>query len=601
MYMENVFHKLRNIIEKVINENVIYGDQSEISNFQFELPKNLKYGDISCNIIMLLKRNIHQKKIETKCELEEITSLIISNITNNFKNNIKKIDFVEPGFLNIYFANDFLLKYNERIINNQFDFQKFFSKEEISKTIHLEYGSVNPTGPIHMGHMRGIIIASAFANLCEFIGFKVHREYFYNDSGNQIKELIKSVYLRTKEMLKLDNEEEKEEVPYKGEYIKELVPEELTYSTVQNMDFEEFYEKYHMKTLNTLFSKAKLSLKELSIEFDHFQEESSLYKVKELEIEILKRLQNAKLLAIIESQKSEEDLTDDFPEYNGDVNDIPKNNKIILLSKKLNLEKNKVLRRGDGEWTYFSSDLFYMCNKYKRGFHNQICFLGQDHTGHLSMLYKTFSIIFPEVDFKVLVVNYVRILDAEGNLMKMSKRLGTFLSLDEVVEKYGKNFLKILLSARGHNSILEFSLNDLKNINATNNYGFYFQYAYARICAVLRRVPGHLIERSRNMNQNDAIELNESEKAICRHLMFFEHTIISTYKEIDIHKVFTYLLQVTKIFHSYWQEGKDNSTMRFITDDENTTCCRIYILLSLKKIFEVCLANFFKMELSESL
>lgn len=424
---------------KIIGRKLIGKDFHLIKkDLKVSICDNLDYGDYSSNFLFLLakKLNTNPETIfeKIKPELEKLSY-------------IEKINFVN-GYLNLFinkklFFNDF----KSVLLNSE-----FFLKNDLgrNKKVIIEYVSANPTGPLHIGNGRGAVIGDILSKILKFSGFRVTKEYYVNDRGNQIDLLIKSV-------LSYLGKEKSNENYYQGEYLKEFV--ELSKQKLINLPEEKLKNFVIKYILDKLIKK---TLIHFGTNFDNFYFETDLYK-KELDKKILKILENKRLI------------------YN-------KDGAVWLNLKKFGEAKDEVLIKKNGEQTYFFSDILYNYDKFFiRNYDYSIMIVGSDHHDHLRRLQKTFEYIFDINKKRFIFIEYQMVHLIKNNLpIKMSKRKGEFISLTELINEVGVEPIRFYFVKYSPEITINFDIDLVKKENI-NNQIWYLMYTYARLASILNK------------------------------------------------------------------------------------------------------------------
>ena len=376
---------------------------------------------------------LKSKKIENA-----IIDNLISQITQDILQNHGKAVKIINNFFNIFLQDQCWLQLMDDF-SNQENLLKPNKKfmDSIPTKLHFEFGSINPTGPIHLGHLRSIIVAQCLVNLYKALGINVYKEFFLNNCGHQIHEFIHSIYLRWLESQ--GQVIDQETIPYKGNYIKNLIPENIPQDTKDFFHYEsEIIETVKNKTLNQLES--------MGVFFDHVTYETNLRSNDGLILEVLNFLIQKQVIAIVDTSEELTDLEGNYDPWTQPLKNKPKNT-VILLTQTMGFEKHKIIMK-NGVLTYFGADVLYLFDKYNRGFFVQYCFLGEDHIGHLMMLQSLAKILFPDnqLQFIPKKVGFVKVFNPQKELIPMSKRKGKFLDFEEIKKIIGLDFLKMIIN-----------------------------------------------------------------------------------------------------------------------------------------------------------
>ncbi|XOU93931.1 MAG: arginine--tRNA ligase [Candidatus Kerfeldbacteria bacterium] len=505
----NVKQYLNNKIIKVSSS--LWPDLKE-RGFDFEInyPPERRFGDYSCNIAMKLAPLIHRGPLE-----------IADEIKKNFGNSapLIKIEVVSPGFINFFIDNKFLGKQVEEIIEQKNKFGQ--NKLGDGQRIQLEFVSANPTGPITLGNGRGGFSGDVLANILKLSGYKVQREYYINDVGNQITILAESVLRRYWQHKGIRIEYP--DYCYQGEYITELakkiyIPD---YKMNKNQKMEDIRDKIKGRILKKMIVDIKKVTEEkLGIKFDKFFEEHTLYSTGVVD-RMLKELKRKNLL------------------YKSD-------GAIWLRTRKYGDEKDRVLIKADGNPVYFLSDIAYHWNKFsRRKFDRVIDFFGADHHGYIGRLQATMKIFDFNGKLDIVITQMVRLLK-KGEEVKMSKRAGTFITLEEIVDEVGLDATRYFFLMHDYNTHMDFDMNLAKK-KTKDNPVYYVQYAHARICSIIRRA-----ETLEFIPIKRGTTISNEEAKLVKKLLKWPEIIIEVADTYQVHKLTIYATEIAASFHEFY-------------------------------------------------
>lgn len=494
-----------------------------------EIPKNKDNGDYSTNIALKLTKKLKQNPME-------IANTIIKNIDNN--NIIKKVEAIAPGFINFYIDEDYLLEKLNEILDKKNNYGK--SNYGQNKKINLEYVSANPTGLLHIGHCRGATYGDNLARILTFIGYDVTREYYVNDAGNQMNNLGISIKERYKELC-----HQSCNIPEDGYHGKEIITlAQNIYDNYQDKKLNEDIEFFKQEGLEHLLDKIKKDLDVYRTNFDVFTSEQSLYDNGMVDI-VLDRLKKTNKCYI-------------------------EDNALWLKTRDYGDEKDRVLIKNDGNYTYFLPDIAYHMDKYRRGYEEMIDVFGSDHHGYINRLKSAITILGEDpnkLDIKILQM--VRLIK-NNEEVKLSKRTGKTLTLTDLVEEVGINATRYFFSSKSLDSQMDFDL-DLATKQSNENPIYYIEYANARICSILNKYHKYdkKIEKYRNIKEIDTY-------IILKKLYEFEDIVISAGKNKLPHLIANYVYELASLFHSYYAKNK------IITDNEEETQEKIMLIKAIK-------------------
>jgi len=525
------------------------------SNFQIKIipeiilltPKNKSHGDLSTNIAMQLSRELKLKPLD-------IAHFIVDNL--NIKDSIiGEVEMVRPGFINFCLKENWLYQVIDEIREKGEDYGKVNLGK--GKKIQVEFVSVNPTGPLHVGHGKCAAVGDALSNILKAAGYKVEKEYYINDQGRQIDLLGQSVQVRYNNLLG-----ERMEFPadgYKGEYIVDIAKEVIEkfqdkYKDRDDQESREFFKEF---TLKNILEGIKEDLKDFGVEFDAWFSESSLYKQNKLQ-EVIELLQQKGFL-------------------------YKEKGALWLKTTVFGDEKDRVVIRKNSIPTYFASDIAYHQDKYQRGFEKIIDIWGADHHGYIQRMKAAVQALgYPEDSLGVLIVQFVTLI-RDGKEVGMSTRGGEFITLRDLIKEVGKDVARYFFLMRSHDSHTEFDL-DVAKSQSMENPVYYIQYAYARICSIIKKAE----QAGVKMDKSKVIKLQllnkEEEFELIKKLSSLKEVIKKSALTWKPHFLTTYLYDLASSFHKYY------TVHRIITEDEELTrarlilidCTRIVLFNSLK-------------------
>lgn len=525
------------------------------SNFQIKIipeiilltPKNKSHGDLSTNIAMQLSRELKLKPLD-------IAHFIVDNL--NIKDSIiGEVEIVRPGFINFCLKENWLYQIIDEIREKGEDYGKVNLGK--GKKIQVEFVSVNPTGPLHVGHGKCAAVGDALSNILKAAGYKVEKEYYINDQGRQIDLLGQSVQVRYNNLLG-----EEEEFPpdgYKGKYIIDLAKDIIDkfqdkYKGRDDQESREFFKEF---TLKKILEGIKEDLKDFGVEFDKWFSESSLYKQNKLQ-EIIELLQQKGFL-------------------------YKEKGALWLKTTVFGDEKDRVVIRENSIPTYFASDIAYHQDKYQRGFEKIIDIWGADHHGYIQRMKAAVQALgYPEDSLGVLIVQFVTLI-RDGKEVGMSTRGGEFITLKDLIKEVGKDVARYFFLMRSHDSHTEFDL-DVAKSQSMENPVYYIQYAYARICSIIKKAEQAGIKIDKSKATRLQLLDKEEEFELIKKLSSLKEVIKKSALTWKPHFLTTYLYDLASSFHKYY------TVHRIITEDEELTrarlilidCTRIVLFNSLK-------------------
>ena len=537
----NIFENYLSKINKIILDNkkiLKLAILEDLDKVNLEVPPEHFNYDLSSNISLVLAKS---NKLNPNNLAEDIKNLLLKKIKH-----FEKIDKAGPGFLNIKLSKEAFIDNIKYIFKNR----DTYGSKKSNKTYNIEFVSANPTGPIHVGHCRGAVFGDVLSNLLLFNGNKVVKEYYINDYGNQIKNFVKSVYLRIREIKFNERFIEKEDL-YPGAYIKDIANNIIKNNENINIEnFENCYEELKKLSLQGSMRLIKSDLKKLGIQHDYFFSETELLK-KDLVNKTVKYLQNKKIVeeGYLEPPKGETSKN------------WKKIKRLIFKSTEFGDDTDRALKKNDGSWTYFANDVAYHSDKINRKFENLINILGADHTGYIKRITAAVSALSNnKVKLNCKVCQLVK-LYKNGKPFKMSKRAGDFISAQDLLNEVNKDSIRFMMLNRSNDVELDFDFEKVKE-KTKDNPVFYVQYAYARINSIARTL---------NINLKDQISINFKtfqpnvyEEKILRKIFEWPKIIDSSAHKLEPHKIPFYLYELSTLFHSYWTKGNEDSKFKLI-------------------------------------
>jgi len=544
-----VIAQVKKIILDSIEKNI------KQSNFQLKIipeiilltPKNKSHGDLSTNIAMQLSRELKLKPLD-------IAHFIVDNL--NIKDSIiGEVEIVRPGFINFCLKENWLYQIIDEIREKGEDYAKVNLGK--GKKIQVEFVSVNPTGPLHIGHGKCAAVGDALSNILKAAGYKVEKEYYINDQGRQIDLLGQSVQVRYNNLL--GGRMEFPADGYKGEYIIDIAQEVIEkfqdkYKGRDDQESREFFKEF---TLKNILEGIKEDLKDFGVEFDEWFSESSLYKQNKLQ-EVIKLLQQKGFL-------------------------YKEKGALWLKTTAFGDEKDRVVIRENNIPTYFASDIAYHQDKYQRGFEKIIDIWGADHHGYIQRMKAAVQALgYPEDSLGILIVQFVTLI-RDGKEVGMSTRGGEFITLKDLIKEVGKDVARYFFLMRSYDSHTEFDL-DVAKSQSMENPVYYIQYAYARICSIIKKAEQAGVKMDKSKVSKLQLLDQEEEFELIKKLSSLKEVIKKSALTWKPHFLTTYLYDLASSFHKYY------TVHRIITEDEELTrarlilidCTRIVLFNSLK-------------------
>lgn len=509
----NIIEKIQSALNTFLIKTFNISEQ-DIKSIETALntdEKRQKFGDASSNAALVLSKKLGKNP-------REIAQEIVSTFSHP---DIEKIEIAGPGFLNIYLSTEAYIKLLQEIDEKQ----ETFFKADLDKKLkfNVEFVSANPTGPLHFGHGRGGIIGDVLGNVLSFIGYSVEKEFYINDAGSQIQKLGESFKIRC--LQELGETLSLPEDGYQGTYLvdlaKECIKEHGKQLTEKSDTFFAEYAKKH------LLKKLQQTLSDYGITFDTWFSEKTLHENNKIE-EAIKKLQNTGYI-------------------------YEKDDALWFKSTTFGDDKDRVVRKKDGSWTYIAADIAYMLDKVKRGTDNLILVLGQDHHGYVDRLYGLHKALgLEKSNIKVILYQLVS-LKEDGKDIRMSKRAGRMVTLQDIIDTVGKDVARFFYLNRKADAQLDFNL-DLALKKTDENPVYYIQYAYVRVKSILKKANEH--PELEDITKKDAEGLTEHERLLLKKIVALKGLLLTISKGYQTHLLTYYALELAQLFHSYYSKNK---------------------------------------------
>ncbi len=516
----NSLEQIKDALKEEIKSAVIKASlatEEEIPQVVLELPKDKSHGDYATNMAMQLAR-------VAKKAPRQIAEEMVNHIDKT-KAGVEKIEIAGPGFINFYMDNSYLTDLIPAIINAGTSYGE--SNIGNQEKIQVEFVSANPTGDLHLGHARGAAIGASLCNILEKAGYDVGREYYINDAGNQINNLALSVEARYLQALGIEKE-----LPEDGYHGADIIgigkrlAEEFGDSYVSGDETErlQFFREYGLKYE---LEKLKKDLEEFRVSFDVWYSETSLYetgKVKEALADLKAR--------------------DEIYEKDGAT---------WFASTKYGDDKDRVLIKQDGSYTYLTPDIAYHRDKIERGFGKLIDIWGADHHGYIPRMKAAIQALGHDRDtLEVEIIQMVQLYQ-NGEKMKMSKRTGKAVTLRELMEEVGIDAMRYFFAMRSGDSHLDFDM-DLAISKSNENPVFYAQYAHARICSILRQ--GEELGLAADGEVNYKLITSEKEYDLLKKMGDFPAVVAEAAQKRLPHRITNYVYELSSALHSFYNAEK---------------------------------------------
>ncbi len=509
---------------------------------EIEIPREEEFGDFATPVAMGLSRVLRRSP-------RKIAEEIVQAIEE--KGEFERIDIAGPGFINFTYSRNFLGALLRSLLSEK---ERFLRTDVgVGRKIQIEFVSANPTGPLHLGHGRGAAVGAALSNLLEAGGYAVEREYYVNDAGRQVKLLGLSVFAKYQQLLGV--EYPFPEDGYRGEYVGGIARRiiERCGSRYSEMSFQEAEDFFTDFSYREMLREIENDLKDFGIVFHTWQSERELYAHNDVD-------------------KAIDDLRHRRHLYE-------KDGALWFRATAFGDDKDRVILKSDGEFTYFASDIAYHRKKVEKGFSEIIDIWGADHHGYISRLKAVIQALgYPPEHLKVLLVQMVTLLRG-GKPVPMSKRAGEFVTLREVIDEVGGDTTKFIFLTRRPDSHLEFDLEVAKEQSAENPV-FYVQYANARISSIFVHARERGMDTTSLENVNLGLLALPEERRIIKkllaYLMTFEGAVVSR----EPHRITFYLQELAGLFHPFYNKYK------VVTDDAELSRARLALCEAIRIVLQ---------------
>ncbi|NDI34811.1 arginine--tRNA ligase [Chengkuizengella sediminis] len=545
----SVLEKVKDRLIQSINKAAVQSEivsVDQLPEVTLEVPKDKSFGDFSTNIAMQLTRIAKRNPRQIAEQIKENLNYVEAGVEN--------VEIAGPGFINFFLDKSYL----HQVISDVLEKGARYGALQVgnSEKIQIEFVSANPTGSLHLGHARGAAVGDALSNLLDFAGYDISREYYINDAGNQIDNLAKSIEARYMEQLGKDMV--MPEDGYHGEdiiqFAKDLVSEEGDrLLSLGDIDKFEYFKRYG---LEKELQKLKDDLTRFGVEFDVWFSETSLYQEKKTD-------------AVLEElDKKGHTYEQDGAKW--------------LRTTPFGDDKDRVLIKNDGSFTYLTPDIAYHKDKFNRGFNQLINIWGADHHGYIPRMKAAITALGYEPNQLIVLISQMVSLFQNGEKVKMSKRTGKAVTMKELMDEVGVDAIRYFFTMRSIDSHLDFDM-DLAISTSNENPVYYVQYAYARICSIFRQADEQGITIL-PLEQIDISLLNtESEfNLLLKVATLYDEVQVAT-EQYAPHRIIRYVYELASLFHSYYKAQRV-----ILEDDEKLTQARLIFLSALKTVFENC-------------
>ncbi len=526
--MEKINEKIYSILEKIALEM-----GAKDIDFKAERPKDSSHGDFASNIALVLANKSHVVKSERYPSIGKTVMDYANEIAGKVNDEVfDKVEAVSPGFINFYLSKKYLqTQISEIIVKGDTYGTSNLGKD---KKASVEFVSANPTGPLHIGNARGGPLGDTIANVLSKAGYNVTREYLHNDVGGQVIRLGESIYYE----LHPDQKSPTYEAQYKGEYIKDLAKavEEVLQDKDMDLETERFMDEAGRVAVEMMLAEILKDCKDMGISYDKIRKESDL------------RHEVSKVLPKIKASLKDQDGALWFAPNDEFLKD-----------------RETVVKKSDENYTYFASDIAYHNEKMASN-DLVVDILGSNHSGHVPRILAVIKALgYDTNNFRCVLYQYVR-LKRNGEVVKMGKRFGTFITAKEVIDEVGKDAFRFFFLMSNTNTHMDFDL-ELAKKQSSENPVFYVQYAYTRIASIFAK------STLKNPEGGDLTLLKESEELVlARKLLEFPYLVEEVAQNLEVNAFINYTMELSTLFHKFYEAHQ------VISKDSKLTQARLALL-----------------------
>ena len=494
--------QLREAVAAAMRETTGDGLSEKAARFSLERPKQAEHGDYATNAAMLLAP-------AAGAPPRDVAERIAGALREGLGDRLAAADVAGPGFLNLRLADAW---YGDALAKVLADERFGAGGATRTERINVEFVSANPTGPLHVGHARNAAYGDALSRILGFHGHQVEREYYVNDYGTQVLNLGLSIIARAKG-------EEPPEDGYVGDYIRDLAEDLGDAAAGEPMEVAQ-------AGVEAMLRRIEASLKAFRVDMDVWFSERSLHTAPPAPSAV------EHAFGVLEKQG----LT------------YRKDGALWLRTAQFGDDKDRVLERSSGEHTYFSSDIAYAQHKRDRGFDRFVYVLGSDHHGYVGRMKAAYEVLGGDpAALELLIMQFVNLVSG-GERLSMSKRAGSFETMDDLVAAVGVDAARWFLLNRSHDTTIEFDL-DLARQQSSENPVYYVQYAHARVASILRKAGG-----AQGASPSPVEELHASERALVRRLLAFPGEVEEAAARRAPHRIATYALDLAQTFTAFYRD-----------------------------------------------
>lgn len=541
--LEQVKDNLKAALEQALQQSQLLPEGEAAPEIILEVPKEKAHGDFSSNLAMQLTR-IAKKN----------PRLIAETLLSHFDQHqagVSRTEIAGPGFINFFVDQSYLYNVIATVLRQGADYGR--SQLGKGEKIQVEFVSANPTGSLHLGHARGAAVGDALCRLLAFAGYEVTREYYINDAGNQVDNLARSLEVRYRQAL--GQSAEMPEDGYYGADIQQFAEQLAAEKGEQLLQLspQERYSFFKEYGLEKEFAKIKRDLQRFGVEFDVWYSESSLYR-------------DGKVEAALQALKDKNQV---YQEEGANW----------LRTTPYGDDKDRVLIKQDGSYTYLTPDIAYHQDKFARGFDRLINIWGADHHGYIPRVKAAMAALGYEAErLNVLIAQMVSLYQ-DGEKVKMSKRTGKAVTMEELMDEVGVDAIRYFFTMRSMDSHLDFDM-DLAISKSNENPVFYVQYAHARICSIFAQAEEQGIAVKAPDEADWSALSSEQELDLLLKLAEWSEVVEQAARQLAPHRLIRYVYELASQFHSYYRAE------RVIIEDEQRMQARLLLLKAIQIVIQ---------------
>ncbi len=535
-----MLHKLK----KSLFEILIKIDKNVSINFEDVEVETLfdKKGDLTTNAALKFAKIFGKNP-------NQLADIILKAINLN---NFEKVQIAGPGFINFFLKDE---SFNPQLFNNEKEFKE-------NEKVNIEFVSANPTGPLHLAHGRGAVVGDILSNLFEYFGHPVTREYYVNNTGNQINEFLSSILYSISHTHNLNLNEKQF---YKGDYINDIAKncyEKFKPLFDNKLSFDEKNNIVNY-AIENLVNQTLQTLGTAGIKFDQISYETTIMDKGHLPL-ILEKFKQKNL-----TYEGQLNAPKDFT---GTLKD---NQLTIFKSTLFEDDEDRALTKNDGTPTYFANDIAYHEDKFQRGFNKLINIWGADHLGYLKRLSSAITSLHPKIDFSVVFCQIVN-LKRDNKIQKLSKREGNIFELKNLIDEIGIDNFRYFMSYRKNDTHMDLDIDLIKRENKENPI-YYIQYSYARTQSILNKV---------NKVVDTPVIITSELKNLYKKLLEWDNVVKSAYLKKEVHLIAHYLESLSSYFHTLWSSSKNNPSVKFLDNENNISSNLIKLLHNYQNVLD---------------